>query len=58
MSIYYISHFVILNLFQDLKWILKRVQNDSERQNSYILKRILSGFAIRMSIWQRISLLF
>ena len=27
------NHFVILNLFQDLNGILKRVQNDSERQN-------------------------
>ncbi len=28
-----LSHLVILNLFQDLKGILKQVPNDSERQN-------------------------
>ena len=31
------SHFVILNLFQDLKGILKQVQNDSKRQNGYFV---------------------
>ena len=36
-----LSPFVILNLFQDLKGILKQVQNDSERQNGLEIITIL-----------------